>query len=241
MNSASSVSSVKTMSAFTDALSRNYIHRECDGATKVSKDDYVALENPFKPVSGTYCAVCRRFVPLEDVCWADTGALLSDDRKEIAAGVPAGERTRLSKLANIYEGALRLNLDAHGNPKGGPRSVMTAEGIVTTLPVPADQAEIVAAMKELGDALIELAPKDARLIRCEITRAPAGAGRALQFAVTCDANVVAANNRVDLAGSRVVRKLSPSLKAFPGLTMSLERLENGQWRNQTKLADGGAS
>ena len=229
------------MSVFTDALSRNYIHRECDRATRVSRDDYVMLENPFTPVSGTFCAVCRKVVPLNDVCWSDTGELISDYRKEIADGVSVDERMRLSKLANIYEGALRLNLDAQGNPKGGTRFASTAEGVVTTAPVPADQAEVVAAMKDLGDALIGLAPKDTKQIRCEITRAPAGAGRALQFAITCDAHAVALNNRVDLAGSRVVRKLSPSLKAFPGLTMTLERQENGQWRNQTKLADGGAA
>jgi hypothetical protein len=215
------------MSQYSDGLFRDYIHSSCGGVTRISGDDYVILECPFRGVSGTYCITCEKGVPLEEVAWVDTGQKISEYRKEIAASVSFTEKMRLTALANAYEGALRLNLDAKGNPKG----------IVADSPVPADQAEAVAAMKELGDALIGLAPADTKQIRCEITRAPAGAGRALQFAITCDANVVPANHQVDLAGSRVVRKLSSSLKAFPGLTMSMERLENGQWRNNVKLAD----
>jgi hypothetical protein len=199
----------------------------CGGVTRISGDDYVILECPFRGVSGTYCITCEKGVPLEEVAWVDTGQKISEYRKAIAASVSFTEKMRLTALANAYEGALRLNLDAQGNPKS----------IVSAAPVPADQAEVVALMKELGDALIELAPKSANHIRCEITRAPAGAGRPLQFTITSDANPIQLNHRVDLAGSRVVRKLSPSLKAFPGLTMSMERLEDGRWHNNAKLAD----
>jgi hypothetical protein len=217
------------MSQYSDGLSRDYIHSTCGGVTRISGDDYVILECPFRGVSGTYCVTCEKGVPLEEVAWADTGQKISEYRKEIAASVSFSEKIRLAALANAYEGALRLNLDAQGNPKG----------IVSTAPAPADHVEVVGLMKELGDALTDLVPTDTKQIHCEIARAPAGAGRALQFSIFGDGNPVASNNRVDLAGSRVVRKLSPSLKAFPGLTMLMERLDDGRWHSNVKLAESG--
>jgi hypothetical protein len=107
------------MSEYTEGLSRNYIHTDCKGTTTVSGDDYVKLECPFYRVTHTFCAVCGEGVPLNEVEWADSGQRISDYRKEIASSVSFFQKVRLSLFATAYEGALRLNLDAKGDPKPG--------------------------------------------------------------------------------------------------------------------------
>ena len=66
------------MSEYTKRLSRDYIHRACKRATKVSGDDYVMLECPFRRVTHTVCAACREVVPLDEVEWADSGQRISE-------------------------------------------------------------------------------------------------------------------------------------------------------------------
>src|SRR5262245_22586912 len=53
-------------------VSRVYQHT-CGAATRVSGDDYVLLECPFRPVDSTICAGCKNYVPLDSVRWEDTG------------------------------------------------------------------------------------------------------------------------------------------------------------------------
>ena len=125
----------------TASLFRNYVHQACRGVTKVSGDDYVVG-------------------PLDEFAWSDSGQRISDYRSEIADGVSAGEKMRLSTVATIYEGALRLHLDREGNPvPGAPTGtaaarILGATDIVTRSPLPDDQAQIVAAMHGLTAALI---------------------------------------------------------------------------------------
>ena len=42
-------------------------------------------------------------------------------------------------------------------------------------------------------------------------------------------------NRIHLAASRLVRKMSPSLRAFPGLDVTMTRLEDGAWQSSVRL------
>src|SRR5262245_22983941 len=54
-------------------VSRSYRHRSCKAVTKVTGDDHVLLECPFRPVDSTYCSRCQALVPLHDVEWEDSG------------------------------------------------------------------------------------------------------------------------------------------------------------------------
>jgi hypothetical protein len=64
-------------------LSRNYQHDQCKGVTTVSGDHLVMLECPFRPCSGTYCAVCRKMVPLKTVWWEDSGENIEEYRNKL--------------------------------------------------------------------------------------------------------------------------------------------------------------
>jgi hypothetical protein len=97
-------------------LSRVYRHTQCGGQTTVSGDDYVNLECPFRPVQRTYCAVCRRFVPLDTVQWVDSGQSITEYRRQVFFSVPWTRRLWLVCMGNAYEGALNLGLDRHGLP-----------------------------------------------------------------------------------------------------------------------------
>jgi hypothetical protein len=121
---------LRRMSEYTKSLSRDYIHTKCKRATKVSGDDYVMLECPFRPVTHTVCAACRETVPLNEVEWADSGQRISDYRKELASGFSFLQKLRFALFRTAYEGAIRLNLDAKGNPKPGMRPVPDSDIVV---------------------------------------------------------------------------------------------------------------
>lgn len=97
-------------------LSRTYRHRGCGGCTIVSGDDYVLLECPFRPVSGTFCAACNNFVPLEHVEWEDSRELISAYRQRVKASVGFWRGVYLAIFANAYQGAVNLRLDSRGRP-----------------------------------------------------------------------------------------------------------------------------
>jgi len=46
------------------------------------------------------------------------------------------------------------------------------------------------------------------------------------------------NAAVDAATTHLVRIMNPSAGPFPGLTVTMERLAGGQWRNNVKLLQG---
>lgn len=97
-------------------LQRVYRHVRCDGETVVSGDDYVCLENAFRPVSGTYCCTCQDFAPLDQVFWVDTDENVADYRRRIYDSVPWKTRWYYVLLGSLYEGALPLQLDSRGRP-----------------------------------------------------------------------------------------------------------------------------
>jgi hypothetical protein len=226
------------MSEYTQGLSRNYIHSVCKGATKVSGDHYVMLECPFRPVTHTICAVCRKEVPLAEVVWADSGQRISEYRKQIASGVTFWEKLRLTLLGTAYEGALRLNLDAKGNPKPGARPAPVIPDLVSKVPLPEDQAEVVASMQELTKALMESVPAHFKRIQCRIRAAAAGDTRPPACRISNPDNpreTTEPNARVNQAASQLVRTMNPTGGAFPGLTVTMERMNDGRWHNSIKL------
>ena len=228
------------MSEYTKSLSRAYIHRTCKRATKVSGDDYVMLECPFRPVTHTICAAYGQKVPLNEVEWADSGQRISEYRKEVASSVSFWEKMRFALFRNAYEGALRLNLDAKGNPKPGARPMRAASDIVAKGPMPDDQAEVFGQMQKLTAALMESVPTDSRRFRCEIRIANDGDGR-LAYLISDPDNPGEATTRpsalVDEAARRLVQVMNPSDGAFPGLAVSMERMDDGRWRNNVKLIE----
>jgi hypothetical protein len=230
------------MSEYTKSLSRAYIHRTCKRATKVSGDDYVMLECPFRPVTHTVCAACREAVPLDDVEWADSGQRISDYRKELASGFTFWEKMRFALFRTAYEGALRLNLDAKGNPKSGTRPLTADADIVVKGPMPDDQAEVMRHMQVLTAALISSVPSDCQRVRCEVQMSQRGDGR-LACLISHPDNLGEATTkpsaRVEEAATRLVQVMNPSGGAFPGLAVTMERMNDGSWRNNVKLMESG--
>ncbi len=111
-----------------DHLSRAYRHVVCDGITVVSGDDYVLLECPFRPLGGgTYCARCKRHVPLKKVVWADTGENIEKYRNRLYYSLPWKQRLYLAWFGNAYQGALNLRLDSRGRPLPPDEATPTAE------------------------------------------------------------------------------------------------------------------
>jgi len=100
--------------------SRVYYHISCGKPTRVSGDDFVRLECPFRPVGGTFCCRCARFVALDSVRWADTDETISAYRQRVWDSVPFWRRVYLVLFATAYEGAVNLHLDSRGRPL--PRS-----------------------------------------------------------------------------------------------------------------------
>lgn len=97
-------------------VSRSYVHRRCSGTTKLSGDDYVLLECPFRPVESTICAKCKDYFPLDDFTWADTGEKISAYRNRVYYSVGFWRRIYLAVFCNAYQGALNLHLDRKGRP-----------------------------------------------------------------------------------------------------------------------------
>ena len=229
------------MSEYTKRLSRNYIHTTCKRATKVSGDDYVMLECPFRPVTHTVCAACREAVPLDEVEWADSGQRISDYRKELASGFTFLQKLRFALFRTAYEGALRLNLDAKGNPKPGAKPMMMDSDIVVKGPMPDDQAEVVGRMQELIAALIQSVPPGCKQVRCDIRMADSGDGQ-LAYIISYPDNRGEATTkpsaRVNEAATLLVRVMNPSGGTFPGLAVTMERMDDGRWRNNIKLLAG---
>ena len=229
------------MSEYTKRLSRNYIHTTCKRATKVSGDDYVMLECPFRPGTHTVCAACREAVPLDEVEWADSGQRISDYRKELASGFTFLQKLRFALFRTACEGALRLNLDAKGNPKPGARPMTMDSDIVVKGPMPDDQAEVVGRMQELIAALIQSVPPGCKQVRCEIRMVDSGDGRLAYIISNPDNRGEATTKpgaRVNEAATLLVRVMNPSGGTFQGLAVTMERMNDGRWRNNIKLLAG---
>jgi hypothetical protein len=138
-------------------------------------------------------------------------------------------------LSRVFGGRLRNESGIAG------RAAATASGIVTTLPVPKEQADIVNAMQSLTQLLSERAPAGWQKVRCEVRAASPGSPRPLEIVI--DHGDQSANARpavdpeIDQAAMRLSRKLSTSIRTFPGVVIEMTRLDDGRWRNNMKLMD----
>jgi hypothetical protein len=58
-----------------------YYHPDCGGSTRIS-DDIVRMlvSDPFRPITSTLCAGCRRYVSLHAVEWPETGETVAQFR-----------------------------------------------------------------------------------------------------------------------------------------------------------------
>jgi hypothetical protein len=58
-----------------------YYHPDCGGSTRIS-DDVVRMlvSDPFRPITSTLCAGCRRYVSLHSVEWPETGETVAQFR-----------------------------------------------------------------------------------------------------------------------------------------------------------------
>jgi len=225
------------MSEYTERLSRDYVHSACNGVTCISGDDYVIIECPFRRVTHTYCATCNQTVSLDEVKWFDSGQRISDYRKEIAASVTFWAKLRLTLLGTAYEGALRLHLDAKGNPKPGARPISA----MSMSPPSEDHVALVAAMQELTSALMEEVPPHIARIRCEVRAAASGEAKPFTYAITNpdrpSEGLKKPVARVDQAITRLVQVMNPSGGTLRGFTVSMERMENGKWQNLIELLE----
>ncbi|HKW03493.1 MAG TPA: hypothetical protein VJN96_26950 [Vicinamibacterales bacterium] len=123
----------------------------------------------------------------------------------------------------------------------GRFAAMTPAGIVTNIPVPQEQADIVNAMQNLTQLLSERAPAGWQKVRCEVRAAAPGSPRPLEIVIDHDDQSVngrpAVDSDIDQAAMRLARKLSTSVRSFPGVVIEMTRLEQGGWRNNMKLLD----
>lgn len=123
----------------------------------------------------------------------------------------------------------------------GRFTAMTPAGIVTNIPVPQEQADIVNAMQSLTQLLSERAPAGWQKVRCELRAASPGSPRPLEILI--DHGDQLSNGRpatdpeIDQAAMRLARKLSTSVRTFPGVVIEMTRLDQGGWRNNMKLMD----
>ena len=222
------------MSDYTEALSRDYIHSACRGVTTISGDDYVIIECPFRRVTHTYCATCNQTVPLDEVAWVDSSQRISDYRKEIAGSVSFLEKWRLTILGTAYEGALRLHLDAKGNPKSEAKPLPLKSASLRD-----DHQAVVAAMQELTSALMEEVPPHIARIRCDVGAVAPGEEGPIPYSVTNpfrpSEGLQNRIPRVDEAIERLVRVMNPSGGRFPGLVVNMERKSDGKWHNLIEL------
>jgi hypothetical protein len=117
----------------------------------------------------------------------------------------------------------------------------TASDLVTGLALPSEHADVADAMRNLTQLLGEQAPPAWQTVRCEVRVAPPGSPGALEI-------IIADGNRPDVrrptvpppiyqAATRVARKLSPSVSAFPGLVIEMTRLDQGGWHINATLTD----
>ena len=139
---------------------------------------------------------------------------------------PADASQAVSLLGAALGARLRNDAGITGAPAAG---------------VPKEQAEIVAAMQSLTQLIGEHAPPAWQEIRCEIRVSAPGTGRALDvFIGNADQpgeQRATQDAAIYQAATRVARKLSPSVRSFPGVVIEMTRLDHGRWQNNVKLMD----
>jgi len=113
--------------------------------------------------------------------------------------------------------------------------------LITNMPLPADQADVVAAMQNLTKLLGERTAAGWKTIRCEVRAAPRGAGRALEIVIADgdnpDDRLADVDADIYTAAMRLARKMSTSISTFPGLVVAMKYLGDGRWHINTQVME----
>jgi hypothetical protein len=161
---------------------------------------------------------------------------------------PSQVGAAIAQLAGVLGSALRINAvvdPGSGKYRAGEGTlpVVTPETgepeTLVTHVLPAEQAELVRLMQELTGLLAKLAPPNCFEFNCEIHAAAPGGKRPLRYLVGDPSRpaeqLTDPGNDLHLAASRLVRKMSPSIRSFPGLLVRMKRLEGGGWQNNVRV------
>jgi hypothetical protein len=153
-------------------------------------------------------------------------------------------------LGDVFGSRLRNEAGIVGVPPPGvgspsPFAPRTDDGrgtdLVTDLPLPPEHAEVVQAMQSLTELLGERAPAAWQKVRGDVRVASTDNARPLEI-------VISDSDRPDdwrpledpvtyQAAMRLARKLSPTVRTFPGLIIEMTRLDQGRWHTHAKLME----
>ena len=102
-----------------------------------------------------------------------------------------------------------------------------------------DEPPTFKAMQELASALVEQTPKHFEKFQCTITQGLQYGRRALFYKIECasfpDEASEEADETVQRAATALVKLMNPNDGLFPGLTISIERLANGNFKNTFEM------
>ena len=94
-------------------------------------------------------------------------------------------------------------------------------------------------LQELGAALVAYTPPNFETINCEITEGLEQGQRALFYRISCpqypNDGTTSVNDRVHVAATRLVQKLSPSQGTFPGIAFTATMQKDGSWRHKMRF------
>jgi len=144
---------------------------------------------------------------------------------------PADASQAVTLLGGVLGGRLKNN----ANVGDAPPNQAAGRG------VPPEQADIVAAMQQLTELIGERVPAEWQKVRCEVRVSSPDSGRALDVSIgNADAPGELSPTHdaaIYQAATRVARKLSPSVRSFPGVVVEMTRLGQGRWQNNVKLME----
>jgi len=124
--------------------------------------------------------------------------------------------------------------------EAGVAKAVSGPDLVTSLPLPAEQADVVEAMASLTQLLGERAPAAWQKLRCEVRLAPSSSPRPLEIIIFEGDRLAGrpdSDPAIEQAALRLARKLTASVRTFPGLVIEMTRLDEGGWRNHVRLMD----
>ena len=147
--------------------------------------------------------------------------------------------SRLRNEAGIV-GALAIE-GAAASQSARPTDREAVSDLVTSLALPAEHADVVDAVQSLTQLLGEQAPAAWQKVRCEVRAAPPGSPGALEIVIGDgngpDERRPTVHAPIYQAAARVARKLSPSVRTFPGLVIEMTRLDQSRWHINATLVD----
>jgi hypothetical protein len=111
--------------------------------------------------------------------------------------------------------------------------------LVTDHPRPSEDADVVNALQSLTQLLGERAPAGWQKVRCEVRVAPPGHPTPLEIVISDgdrpDEHRAVVEPAIYQAAMRLARKLSPSVRTFPGVVIEMTRLDQSRWHHDMKV------